>query len=123
MSNSVTRVRTCPIPGIKQVWPAEIISVGKPKVTKKKTPTTEQLYGPHAMTGVDYVHKTFKYTGKGVKGMELTLNQEMHVVNMSLGGGANPTAVLADKLIAHGMAVVAAALTMATMEWQWWLLP
>ncbi|KAG0022229.1 hypothetical protein BGZ82_011076 [Podila clonocystis] len=51
------------IPGVKRVWPVEIISVGKTKVTKRKTATIEQLYGPHTMTGVDYVHKTLKYTG------------------------------------------------------------
>ncbi|KAG0074278.1 hypothetical protein BGZ93_004541, partial [Podila epicladia] len=45
-------------------------------------------------------------------GMELAFNQGMHIINMSLGGGSayksNPIAVLADKLTANGMAVIAA---------------
>ncbi|KAG0344544.1 hypothetical protein BGZ54_005830, partial [Gamsiella multidivaricata] len=45
--------------------------------------------------------------------MELAFNDGMDVINMSLGGGSsyklNPTAVLADKLIARGMALAAAA--------------
>lgn len=45
--------------------------------------------------------------------MELAFNQGMHIINMSLGGGASyktsPIAALADKLTAHGMAVVASA--------------
>ncbi|KAI8346439.1 peptidase S8/S53 domain-containing protein [Mortierella sp. GBAus27b] len=45
--------------------------------------------------------------------MELAFNDGMDLVNMSLGGGSaykyNPTAVLSEKLISHGMAVVAAA--------------
>ncbi|KAK3820444.1 MAG: peptidase S8/S53 domain-containing protein [Benniella sp.] len=45
--------------------------------------------------------------------MELAFNDGMHVINMSLGGGSaykyNPTAVLSEKLVAHGMAVIAAA--------------
>lgn len=42
--------------------------------------------------------------------MELAFNQGMNVINMSLGGGSdyktNSIAALADKLAAHGMAVV-----------------
>ncbi|KAG0331170.1 hypothetical protein BG000_011155 [Podila horticola] len=192
------------IPGIKRVWPVEIISIGQPKVTKNKPPNTEQLYGPHNMTGVDYVHKTLKTRARASRrassilvsitptlpsvavsvtdgtvsamvenptqksdlrdhchghgthiagvpipaksvlhplrwccsevifgayrvldcngsgsnegimcGMELAFNQGLHVINMSLGGGAdyktNHIATLADKLTAHCMAVVAAA--------------
>ncbi|KAF9575160.1 hypothetical protein EC968_004096 [Mortierella alpina] len=45
--------------------------------------------------------------------MELAFNDGMDIINMSLGGGSsykmNPTAVLADKLIARGMALAAAA--------------
>ncbi|KAF9182447.1 hypothetical protein BGZ51_000691 [Haplosporangium sp. Z 767] len=45
--------------------------------------------------------------------MELAFNDGMDIINMSLGGGSsyklNPTAVLADKLIARGMALSAAA--------------
>ncbi|KAI1315506.1 hypothetical protein EDD11_000687 [Mortierella claussenii] len=45
--------------------------------------------------------------------MELAFNDGMDVINMSLGGGSsykyNPTALLADKLIARGMALAAAA--------------
>ncbi|KAG0089649.1 hypothetical protein BGZ93_009766 [Podila epicladia] len=40
-------------------------------------------------------------------GIELAFNQGMHVINMSLGGGAsyktNPIAALAEKVTAHGM--------------------
>ncbi|KAF9207328.1 hypothetical protein BGZ49_000680 [Haplosporangium sp. Z 27] len=45
--------------------------------------------------------------------MELAFNDGMDVINMSLGGGSayksNPTATLADKLIARGMALAGAA--------------
>ncbi|KAF8937423.1 hypothetical protein BGZ58_002731 [Dissophora ornata] len=45
--------------------------------------------------------------------MELAFNDGMDVINMSLGGGSsyqtNPTAVLAEKLIANGMALAGAA--------------
>ncbi|KAG0309597.1 hypothetical protein BGZ99_000826, partial [Dissophora globulifera] len=45
--------------------------------------------------------------------MELAFNDGMDVINMSLGSGpaykTNPAAVLAETLIAHGMAVIAAA--------------
>ncbi|KAF9209499.1 hypothetical protein BGZ59_010092, partial [Podila verticillata] len=45
--------------------------------------------------------------------MEMAFNDGMDLINMSLGGGSsfkyNPTAVLADKLVAHGMAVLGAA--------------
>ncbi|KAF9217628.1 hypothetical protein BGZ59_001988 [Podila verticillata] len=125
------------------------------------------------MIGVDYVHKTLKYTGKRIEvgnldtaltspsppsadalakdvasgtdgnlsaidieppsksstpithametvpmslvslGMEPAFNQGMSVTDMSLGGGydhkTNSIAALADRLAAHGMAVVAAA--------------
>ncbi|KAF9580721.1 hypothetical protein BGW38_002511 [Lunasporangiospora selenospora] len=44
--------------------------------------------------------------------MEMAFNDGMDVINISLGGGSsykyNPQAVLAEKLIAHGMSVVAA---------------
>ncbi|KAF9204559.1 hypothetical protein CPC16_007136 [Podila verticillata] len=201
------------IPGVKRVWPVEIFTIGKPK-TVKGDPVKALLTSAHTMTGADYVQKTLKFTGKGVKvgivdsgvdythpalggcfgkgcrvrygwdfvgddvknaksdsdpidkchghgthvagivgadarkvgaphpfvgvapevtfgayrvldcngsgsnegvmfGMELAFNQGMHVINMSLGGGSayksNPVAVLADKLSAHGMAVIAAA--------------
>ncbi|KAF9373715.1 hypothetical protein CPB97_000364 [Podila verticillata] len=55
------------IPGVKRVWPVKIISVGKSKVLKNKIPTSGELYGPHTMTGVDYVHKTLNYTSKRIK--------------------------------------------------------
>ncbi|KAF9318986.1 hypothetical protein BG006_003069, partial [Podila minutissima] len=200
------------IPGVKRVWPVEIISVGKPQVIKGN-PVDALLTSAHTMTGADYVQKTLKFTGKGVKvgiidsgvdythpalggcfgkgcrvrygwdfvgddvrnpksdsdpidkchghgthvagivgadarkvgaphpfvgvapevtfgayrvldckgsgsnegvmfGMELAFNQGMHIINMSLGAGSayksNPIAVLADKLTANGMAVIAA---------------
>ncbi|KAG0284248.1 hypothetical protein BGZ98_006003, partial [Dissophora globulifera] len=45
--------------------------------------------------------------------MELAFNDGMDVINMSLGGGSsyktNPTSVLAEKLIARGMALAGAA--------------
>ncbi|KAG0334232.1 hypothetical protein BG005_004909, partial [Podila minutissima] len=45
--------------------------------------------------------------------MEMAFNDGMDLINMSLGGGSafkyNPTAVLADKLVANGMAVLGAA--------------
>ncbi|KAF9389591.1 hypothetical protein CPC16_005710 [Podila verticillata] len=104
----------------------------------KRIPTFGKLYGPHTMIGVDYVHKTLKYTGKRIEvgnldtaltspsppsadalakdvaaGMEPAFNQGMSVTDMSLGGGydhkTNSIAALADRLAAHGMAVVAAA--------------
>ncbi|KAF9406674.1 hypothetical protein BGZ94_003009 [Podila epigama] len=54
------------IPGIKRVWPVEIISVGKPSPASAD-PVKALLTGAHVMTGADYVQKKFKYTGKGVK--------------------------------------------------------
>ncbi|KAI9234809.1 MAG: peptidase S8/S53 domain-containing protein, partial [Podila humilis] len=45
--------------------------------------------------------------------MELAFNEGMDVINMSLGGSSsyksNPTAILADKLVARGMALAAGA--------------
>ncbi|KAF9104111.1 hypothetical protein BGX27_010244 [Mortierella sp. AM989] len=45
--------------------------------------------------------------------MELAFNDGMDIINMSLGGGSsykeNPTAILAEKLIARGMALAGAA--------------
>ncbi|KAF9387278.1 hypothetical protein CPC16_007137 [Podila verticillata] len=201
------------IPGVKRVFPVEIISIGKPEVAKGN-PVNALLTSANTMTGADYVQKTLKFTGKGIKvgivdsgvdythpalggcfgkgcrvrygwdfvgddvsnpksdsdprdacnghgthvagivgadarkvgaphpfvgvapevtfgayrvldcngsgsnegvmwGMELAFNQGMHVINMSLGGGSaykeNPVAILADKLTAQGMAVIAAA--------------
>ncbi|KAG0335861.1 hypothetical protein BG004_008292 [Podila humilis] len=54
------------IPGVKRVWPVEIFTVGKPKA-EKADPIKALLTEAHAMTGADYVQKTYKYTGKGVK--------------------------------------------------------
>ncbi|KAF9367695.1 hypothetical protein CPB97_005413 [Podila verticillata] len=54
------------IPGVKRVWPVEIYSVGQPKPIDAD-PVKALLTSAHPMTGVDYVQKTLKYTGKGVK--------------------------------------------------------
>ncbi|KAG0325810.1 hypothetical protein BG004_003100, partial [Podila humilis] len=54
------------IPGVKRVWPVEIFSVGVPK-PEDVDPVKALLTASHPMTGVDYVQKTYKYTGKGVK--------------------------------------------------------
>ncbi|KAF9352733.1 hypothetical protein BGX26_009482 [Mortierella sp. AD094] len=54
------------IPGIKRVWPVEVYQLPKSKPSNED-PTHPQLTSAHNMTGVDYVQKTFKYTGKGIK--------------------------------------------------------
>ncbi|KAG0045102.1 hypothetical protein BGZ83_009645, partial [Gryganskiella cystojenkinii] len=60
------------IPGIKRVWPVEIYKLPPQPKNKKELglptdPIKQRLTSAHTMTGVDYVQKTFKYTGKGVK--------------------------------------------------------
>ncbi|KAG0371291.1 hypothetical protein BGZ54_007480 [Gamsiella multidivaricata] len=54
------------IPGVKRVWPVERYQLPKPNLSKED-PTKPHLTSAHKMTGVDYVQKTFKYTGKGIK--------------------------------------------------------
>ncbi|KAF9581252.1 hypothetical protein BGW38_001794 [Lunasporangiospora selenospora] len=54
------------IPGVKRVWPVERYQLPKQNLSKED-PASPHLTGSHKMTGVDYVQKTFKYTGKGIK--------------------------------------------------------
>ncbi|CAO3565776.1 unnamed protein product [Mortierella alpina] len=54
------------IPGVKRVWPVERYQLPKQNLSKED-PSSPQLTSAHKMTGVDYVQKTFKYTGKGIK--------------------------------------------------------
>ncbi|KAI1318450.1 hypothetical protein EDD11_006534 [Mortierella claussenii] len=54
------------IPGIKRVWPVERYQLPKAKLSDEDK-TKPYLTSAHKMTGVDYVQKTFKYTGKGIK--------------------------------------------------------
>ncbi|KAG0205771.1 hypothetical protein BGX28_002694 [Mortierella sp. GBA30] len=54
------------IPGIKRVWPVERYQLPKANLSKED-PAQPHLTSSHKMTGVDYVQKTFKYTGKGIK--------------------------------------------------------
>ncbi|KAG0088685.1 hypothetical protein BGZ92_005830 [Podila epicladia] len=54
------------IPGVKRVWPVEIFSVGQPKPIDAD-PVKALLTAAHPSTGVEFVQKTLKYTGKGVK--------------------------------------------------------
>ncbi|KAF8983237.1 hypothetical protein BGZ46_010609 [Entomortierella lignicola] len=54
------------IPGIKRVWPIELYQLPKTKALEQN-PVRPDLTSAHNMTGVDYVHKAFKYTGKGIK--------------------------------------------------------
>ncbi|KAF9910498.1 hypothetical protein EC991_006315 [Linnemannia zychae] len=52
-------------------------------------------------------------TGVILAAMEMAFNDGMDIINMSLGGGSaykeNPTAILGEKLIAHGMNLAGAA--------------
>ncbi|KAF9940622.1 hypothetical protein BGZ67_007260 [Mortierella alpina] len=121
------------IPGVKNVWPIKLYSI--PKLQKNTKQPDFAATSLHRMTGVDVVHKEYKLTGKGIKvtfgayrvfgcdgssaddvilaAMELAFNDGMDIINMSLGGGSayksDPTAVLAEKLIARGMALSASA--------------
>ncbi|KAG0232810.1 hypothetical protein BGW42_007893 [Actinomortierella wolfii] len=58
------------IPGVKNVWPVEIIEqpqnikLGYPKELLELKP---DLATAHEMTGVNVLHKKYKYKGKGVK--------------------------------------------------------
>ncbi|KAF9207329.1 hypothetical protein BGZ49_000681 [Haplosporangium sp. Z 27] len=69
----------------------------------------EVTFGAYRVFGCDGV------TGDDIilSAMELAFNDGMDIINMSLGGGSaykyNPTAILADKLIARGMALAGAA--------------
>ncbi|KAF8940137.1 peptidase S8/S53 domain-containing protein [Dissophora ornata] len=54
------------IPGIKRVWPVERYQLPKANLSKEDL-AQPYLTSAHTMTGVDYVQKTFKYTGKGIK--------------------------------------------------------
>ncbi|KAF9084359.1 hypothetical protein BGX27_003826 [Mortierella sp. AM989] len=62
-----------------------------------------RVFGCDGSTGDDII----------LAAMELAFNDGMDLINMSLGGGSsykyNPTAILADKLIARGMALAGAA--------------
>ncbi|KAF9107976.1 hypothetical protein BGX27_008527 [Mortierella sp. AM989] len=54
------------IPGIKRVWPVELYQLPKTK-PEDLDPTRPDLTSAHTMTGVDYVQKALKHTGKGIK--------------------------------------------------------
>ncbi|KAF9207327.1 hypothetical protein BGZ49_000679 [Haplosporangium sp. Z 27] len=62
-----------------------------------------RIFGCNGSAGTDVI----------LAAMELAFNDDMDVINMSLGGGSsyktNPEAVLAETLIARGMALAAAA--------------
>ncbi|KAG0234694.1 hypothetical protein BGW42_006314 [Actinomortierella wolfii] len=56
------------VPGVKNVWP--IVKYKIPKTFKPKTPkgaSKPLLTSAHNMTGVNSLHKKYKYKGKGVK--------------------------------------------------------
>lgn len=55
------------IPGIKRVWPVEVYHLPKSTASSKDDLSRPDLTTAHNMTGVDYVQKAFKYTGKGIK--------------------------------------------------------
>ncbi|KAF9908228.1 hypothetical protein BX616_000202 [Lobosporangium transversale] len=54
------------IPGVKRVWPVERYQLPKPDLSNEDK-AQPHLTSAHKMTGVDYVQKAFKYTGKGIK--------------------------------------------------------
>ncbi|KAG0246052.1 peptidase S8/S53 domain-containing protein [Mortierella sp. GBAus27b] len=55
------------IPGVKRVWPVQRYRVARPTPSSRDNISHTLLTSAHNMTGVDYVHDVFKFTGKGIR--------------------------------------------------------